>query len=109
MLSETPAFFGASWGPDDTILLGTARLGVLRVPGAGGAPEVIVPVEGGEVNLVRPLFDLPARLGGGVQYDVAPDGQRFLFVVPEDDGSVAPEINVVQNWHQELLERVPID
>ena len=60
-------------------------------------------------SALEPLFDLPARLGGGVQYDVAPDGQRFLFVVPEDDGSVAPEINVVLNWHQELLERVPID
>ena len=54
----------------------------------------------------EPVFDVPAGAGGGVQYDVAPDGQRFLFVLPGDDGPATPQINVVLNWHQELLERV---
>ena len=41
-----------------------------------------------------------------------PDGERFAMVFPAegaDDGeSVPPRINVVLNWHQELLERVPV-
>ncbi len=47
-------------------------------------------------------------------YDVTPDGQRFLMVKRETGsagtGSAesAPEITVVLNWHQELLERVPV-
>ena len=47
------------------------------------------------------LFDVPAGPGGGVQYDVAPDGQRFLFILSTDDGSAAPQINVVLDWFQE--------
>ena len=66
-LSETRDFYGASWGPDDNILLGMPNVGVLRVPGAGGTPEVIVPVEGGEVNLPRP--------------QLLPGGEWLLFSV----------------------------
>ena len=54
------------------------------------------------------LFDVPAGPGGGVQYDVAPDGQRFLFILSTDDGSAAPQINVVLDWFQELTEHVPV-
>ena len=39
--------FGASWGADDTILFGQ-RDGIWRVPGTGGAPELIISVEDGE-------------------------------------------------------------
>ena len=48
-------------------------------------------------------------------YDLAPDGQRFVVVVPADrtsetglSGPVRPRIDVVLNWQEELLERVPI-
>lgn len=48
-------------------------------------------------------------------YDLAPDGQRFVVVVPADrtseaetSGPVRPQIDVVLTWGQELLERVPI-
>ena len=45
-------------------------------------------------------------------HDVAPDGQRFLVVVPADPTSVSAgsrsEINIVLNWFQELTERVPV-
>lgn len=58
------------------------------------------------------LFDAPYYFGGvGRNYDVAPDG-RFLMVKageqPDADVS-SPEINVVLNWHEELLERVPVN
>jgi hypothetical protein len=43
-------------------------------------------------------------------YDVAPDG-RFVVVKRDADderADEAPYINVVLNWDQELLERVPV-
>ena len=57
-----------------------------------------------EVLLEGPL------LGAG--YDVSPDGRKFL-VIKEDaslaDATDGPDIIVVQNWTQELLERVPVN
>ena len=56
------------------------------------------------------LIDGPYR--GRDHYDVAPDGQRFLMVkVDQGDGSEAGARAVlvfVQNWFQELTERVPV-
>jgi eukaryotic-like serine/threonine-protein kinase len=41
-------------------------------------------------------------------YDVSPDGQRFLMLKPADTGESAPtQINVVLNWFEELKRRVP--
>ena len=59
------------------------------------------------------LLDWPySRLGAGRNYDVSPDGQRFLAItrVPLEtaaDGS-SPHINIVLNWFEELKERVPV-
>ena len=47
----------------------------------------------------------------GRTYDVAPDGQRFLMIkeTGQTDGDTAtPQIILVLNWTQELLERVPV-
>ena len=49
---------------------------------------------------------------GPRRFDIAPDGQRFLMIKEggtTSEDAAPPQINVVQNWHQELLERVPID
>jgi eukaryotic-like serine/threonine-protein kinase len=41
-------------------------------------------------------------------YDVSPDGQRFLMIKPNEAGEAAPaQINVVLNWFEELKRRVP--
>jgi len=41
-------------------------------------------------------------------YDVSPDGQRFLMVKPNEQEQAAPtQINVVLNWFEELKRRVP--
>lgn len=51
---------------------------------------------------------LDAAPGVGFQ-DVAPDGQRFLIIgdmVRTDRSS--EEIVVIDNWDQELLDRVPV-
>ena len=57
------------------------------------------------------LFDAPYYFESpGRNYDVAPDG-RFLMIKDTDQldgGGASPAITVVLNWHQELLQRVPI-
>jgi hypothetical protein len=41
-------------------------------------------------------------------YDVSPDGQRFLMLKPAEATEGAPtQINVVLNWFEELKRRVP--
>jgi serine/threonine protein kinase/Tol biopolymer transport system component len=41
-------------------------------------------------------------------YDVSPDGQRFLMLKPVEQTGAAPtQINVVLNWFEELKRRVP--
>jgi serine/threonine-protein kinase len=41
-------------------------------------------------------------------YDVSPDGQRFLMVKPNETGDASPaQINVVLNWFEELKRLVP--
>ena len=42
-------------------------------------------------------------------YDVAPDGQRFVMIQEGGQDSGAPQqINVVLNWFEELKRRVPV-
>ena len=55
------------------------------------------------------LFDWSYQWSGGssLNYDVRPDGQRFL--VAKDDASEAASIVVVQNWFEELKRLVPVD
>ena len=60
----------------------------------------------------RVLFegDFDAALNGGVRanYDVSPDGQRFLMLKPVGQERTAPtQINVVLNWTEELKRLVP--
>jgi Tol biopolymer transport system component len=40
-------------------------------------------------------------------YDVAADGQRFLMVKQGEQATSAAQLNVVQNWFEELKRRVP--
>ena len=43
--------------------------------------------------------------GGGLGYDIHPDGERFLMLQLPEAG--LPQINVVQNWFEELKRLVP--
>jgi len=46
--------------------------------------------------------------GTSPNYDVSPDGQRFLMLKPSEQEQAAPtQINVVLNWFEELKRRVP--
>jgi hypothetical protein len=54
-----------------------------------------------EVGAVRRLFDLPGNFAPTRQYDVTPDGQRFLVGEPSDATNAAP-ITLVLHWDAEL-------
>jgi hypothetical protein len=47
------------------------------------------------------LVILPSR---EVNYDVTPDGKRFVLIEPvEDEGEVPkPSIRIIRNWHEEF-------
>jgi Tol biopolymer transport system component len=56
------------------------------------------------------LFEGPYQLLGvaNPNYDVSPDGQRFLMLKPSESAEAAPtQINVVLNWFEELKQKVP--
>jgi serine/threonine protein kinase/Tol biopolymer transport system component len=42
-----------------------------------------------------------------VNYDVSPDGQRFLMVKPGGQDQATTQVNVVLNWFEELKQKVP--
>jgi Tol biopolymer transport system component len=44
---------------------------------------------------------------GNANYDIFPDGQRFVMI-QETQARDEPRVVVVQNWHEELKQRVPI-
>jgi Tol biopolymer transport system component len=49
-----------------------------------------------------------AAQGATPNYDVSPDGQRFLMIRPVEQAQSAPtQINVVLNWFEELKQKVP--
>ena len=45
---------------------------------------------------------------GGREWDVASGGDRFIFRMPRQVAGANQGLVFVQNWHQELLERVPV-
>ena len=72
-LGSVAAPYGASWGADDMILVGQGPDGIWRVPGTGGTPEVVIPVEDGE------QAHGPQMLPGGewVLFTLRPAGVNF--------------------------------
>jgi hypothetical protein len=40
-------------------------------------------------------------------YDVSPDGQRFLMLKANEQAQAPAQINVVLNWFEELQQKVP--
>jgi Tol biopolymer transport system component/predicted Ser/Thr protein kinase len=45
--------------------------------------------------------------GATSNYDVSPDGQRFLMIKPDEQEAATTQINVVLNWFEELKQKVP--
>ncbi len=44
---------------------------------------------------------------GNTMYDVVPDGQRFVMIKDSEERQEAAQINVIQNWFEELKRLVP--
>ena len=42
-----------------------------------------------------------------MNYDISPDGERFLMLNPGDEDLPATQISVLQNWFEELKRLVP--
>lgn len=42
-------------------------------------------------------------------FDVSADGKRFLMIKPDSDSNAAMQIDVVENWFDELRRRVPAE
>jgi Tol biopolymer transport system component len=63
-------------------------------------PERLLPISGFSV------------VGAYRDYDITPDGERFLMVFSEDyaapAGAPRRQVNVVLNWFEELADRVPV-
>ena len=85
-LSDIP--FGASWGADDMILYGQPE-SIMQVPGAGGTPELLIPVEEGE------------RMHGA---QMLPGRECVLFTVRAYSASCGTCVN----WFEELTRLVPV-
>ena len=62
--------FGATWAADEAILFNQFQVGVWRVPGTGGTPELIAPVD--------------AEVGGFVRPQLLPGGEWILFSAAPD-------------------------
>jgi len=68
--------------------------------------------EGFEAGVPRELFDRdfwPALRNRAANYDVHPDGKRFVMLENHQFGGFPDEIHVILNWHEELKRRVPVD
>ena len=55
----------------------------------------------------RVLFEGIYRQTRIGQYNVTPDGQRFLMIKEGESDSAPTQIHVVLNWFEELKQRVP--
>jgi serine/threonine-protein kinase len=65
---------------------------------------------GGTLSMPKPLFRTQYEATRTVRrnYDLSPDGKRFLFTKRVDGSQVNNQINVVLNWLDELKQRVPV-
>ena len=64
---------------------------------AAGTPQLL---------FEAPYIRQPTPGSGSQNYDVSPDGQRFLMVLP---GEASMALHVVLNWFEELERLVPTD
>ena len=55
------------------------------------------------------LFEGGYHQAVGRTYDVAPDGRFVMVKEDAEDEAPSPVIVVVDNWFQELTERVPVN
>ena len=88
------------WSRDSRELFFADRAGLMSVPvGAslGGAPAVMA---------ARAWTKTASAAEDVVDYDVAPDGRRFLILLSKRSASAAPALIVVRHWLDEVTARL---
>jgi hypothetical protein len=84
-----------AWGPKGSELFWISGEKFMAVPIEDKIPFV--------AGKPRSLFSWNIHAYGAQRdYDVAPDGQRFLMLKPSEAESVPAQLNVVTNWFEEL-------
>ena len=112
--------FGASWGADDMILYGQPE-GIWQVPGASGTPELLIPVEEGEVIYGPQMLPggewvlFTVRAAGQASWDEAQivaqsvtTGERTVLIPGGRDGRYVPTGHLVYGLNNVLF-AVPFD
>lgn len=84
------------WGANGTELFFRSGHRVIAVPVHGGSP-----ISFGSPAALFEDSSVPSD-GVGPNYDVTPDGQRFLMIKPEPGSSAPSQIDVVLGWVPEL-------
>jgi serine/threonine protein kinase len=79
------------------------------IPGAEPLVGVTIATRPFSVGNPRPT-KLPNNnpVGAPRNFDIAADGQRFIFTTGQGSGTYAPQVQVVVNWFEELKARVPV-
>ena len=105
-----------------TPFLDSSSSGLFRVSFDGGEPEPLTTPDRarGEISHRWPQFLPDGRVlwklfdgryavepGGQHDYDVSPDGERFLMIAV-DEPSAPNEMRVVLNWFDELSRLAPV-
>lgn len=75
VVADVPDPRGGSWGPDDTILVGTGSSVIYRASANGGGAEPLT------------ALDSSAKEGSHRWPDLLPDGRHFIFTVRSEDRS----------------------
>ena len=94
------------WAPDGDKLyfrdISGKKVMVVSIQGNGDGT-----LEFGKPKLVME-GDFKSTLGPwGRNYDLSPDGEKFLLISQEKSEAMPRQINIVLNWQQELSELVP--
>jgi hypothetical protein len=61
------------------------------------AAEVTLKIDTLETGKTGPVSGPLLSINSGYQYDVYPDGKRFLAIIPTDETTTQP-LTLVQNW-----------
>ena len=79
------------------------------IPGAEPLVGVTIATRPFSVGNPRPT-KLPNNnpVGAPRNFDIAADGQRFIFTTGQGSGTYAPQVQIVINWFEELKARVPV-
>ena len=90
------------WSRDGREVFYRSQGPMLRVPIETGPPLVV-----GKPDVL--FADVYRRSDAGPpDYDVSPDGRRFLMVKPGDEELAPKPMHIVLDWFEELRRRVPV-